>query len=741
MAYQQNNQGGYSMGGRGRARGRGGSMQGNDWTVGHQDERQDYPGNEQFRSPPPRHDRGRPNPNTPPQTGQHHKSPSPSPNSRNRSQSPRWQKGNDWYSPRSDYSPQGHSPYGYEERRDRRGNNYRSPQQQSPQGGGQWNNSPSPRNYNSDQGAWGGRQRDSDSDVHLSKKLSFLLRHGAEKEGFQLMPGGFLFVDDILRRPYLKHFKVEDVERIVANNDKQRFALKINPENKRLMIRANQGHTIEVDDLDLKPITSAGEVEQVIHGTYFQSWEMIKRTGLSRMGRNHIHFAAGEPGENGVISGMRSSCEVIIILNLKKALADGLKFFRSANNVILSAGDSDGIIYPAYFDAAIQRYPRQLLQFDNTITKESVKGSPPKSKKNNKAKKRGREEENEVKQKKSEHREKKGKKENQRKEDVSISQTDEDAADLGIDDMFISEDSEKDIAEASCAVKENTADDKEENTTNDKEENIADDEENTAEDKPMEVKSSKPLVSNYDADEDDDESEDASDVKVEEEYEIIQIDDNQVSVSAVDHMFDQNSPVAVCCYGDNLGTEDGNISHIMCVNRQKCYLFCLEKTPSLMTEGKLHDLLTSKDFPKVFYGCGKSSKTLFQKFEVLLDGTDIFDTKVVYELMKENGEGNMNEFAAVKFCPDTWSENLTSDIIQENPDAERDRCVAILQAYELMKKFGGLDKNYKRYIFGEVNSCISKEAIKEYKHKNKAKQTKPPSDPPSKKSGKKKSKK
>lgn len=731
MAYQQNNQGGYSMGGRGRARGRGGSMQGNDWPVGHQDERQHYPGNEQFRSPPPRHDRGRPNPNTPPQRGQHHKSPSPSPNSRNRSQSPRWQKGNDGYSPRSDNSRQGHSPYGYEERRDRRGNNYRSPQQQSPQGGEQWNNSPSSRNYHSDQGAWGGRQRDSDSDVHLSKKLSFLLRHGAEKEGFQLMPGGFLFVDDILRRPYLKHFKVEDVERIVANNDKQRFALKINPENKRLMIRANQGHTIEVDDLDLKPITSAGEVEQVIHGTYFQSWEMIKRTGLSRMGRNHIHFAAGEPGENGVISGMRSSCEVIIILNLKKALADGLKFFRSANNVILSAGDSDGIIYPAYFDAAIQRYPRQMLQFDHTITKESVKGSPPKSKKNNKAKKRGREEENEVKQKKSGHREKKGKKENQTENDV----------DLDIDVMFIKEDTEK---EASSAVKENTADDKEKNTAEDKKENIADDkEENTAEGKPMDMKSSKLLVPYDEANDDDDESEDASDVQVEEDHEIINIEDNQASVSAVDYISGQKSAMAVCCYGDKLGTDDeGTISHIMCVNRQKCYLFCLEKTQSLMTEGKLHDLLTSKDFPKVFYGCAKSSKTLFEQFGVLLDGTNIFDTKVVYELMMEGGKGDKDAFAAVKFSPNTWPDVLPSSINKENQDDELDRCVAILRAYETMEQFGGWNKKYKKDIFDEANELISKDAIKEHRQKNKAKPTKPPSDPQPKKSGgKKKNKK
>ena len=38
------------------------------------------------------------------------------------------------------------------------------------------------------------------------------------------------------------------------------------------------------------------------------------------MNRNHIHFASGLLGENGVISGMRSSCEICIYIDLEKAL-------------------------------------------------------------------------------------------------------------------------------------------------------------------------------------------------------------------------------------------------------------------------------------------------------------------------------------------------------------------------------------------------------------------------------------
>ena len=67
------------------------------------------------------------------------------------------------------------------------------------------------------------------------------------------------------------------------------------------------------------------------------------------MNINHIHFAAGATGEEGVIIGMRRSSEVLIFIDSEKAMESGIKFYRSKNNVILSPGDINGAIKPCYF--------------------------------------------------------------------------------------------------------------------------------------------------------------------------------------------------------------------------------------------------------------------------------------------------------------------------------------------------------------------------------------------------------
>ncbi|XP_065833322.1 tRNA 2'-phosphotransferase 1-like [Oscarella lobularis] len=203
-----------------------------------------------------------------------------------------------------------------------------------------------------------GRKRKEDSpDVKLSKALSYLLRHGAEKEGIKLGDGGYAYLDEILKLPnfHKKKWTESDVERVVANNDKQRYAMRSEVETGRKQIRANQGHTISVVDEELlTPITEPEDVPVAVHGTYVRCWDSIKRQGLSRMKRNHIHMAAGEIGDEGIVSGMRKGCQVIIRIDAAKAIKDGLKFYRSANGVILSPGDEAGFIPPKYFESAVQ---------------------------------------------------------------------------------------------------------------------------------------------------------------------------------------------------------------------------------------------------------------------------------------------------------------------------------------------------------------------------------------------------
>lgn len=212
----------------------------------------------------------------------------------------------------------------------------------------------------------GGRQRRSDAPMsHLSKSLSWLLRHGAEQEGFQFLPGGYLYVDDIMQKSQFRKFTVDDVRSVVTSNDKQRFHLENEAETGRLKIRANQGHSIEVPDLELEPIISDENYPIVIHGTYYKCWQSIRQQGLNRMTRTHMHFAAGLPGESGVISGMRSTCDLVIYIDMAKALADGITFFCSANNVILSQGNKQGVILPKYFQKVVDRKKGEELDLSD----------------------------------------------------------------------------------------------------------------------------------------------------------------------------------------------------------------------------------------------------------------------------------------------------------------------------------------------------------------------------------------
>lgn len=96
------------------------------------------------------------------------------------------------------------------------------------------------------------------------------------------------------------------------------------------------------------PILDNEQID-VIHGTYFKNWGAIKQNGLSRMKRNHIHFSEGLPDDKSVISGMRQNIEILIYINLKLAILQGLKFYKSVNKVILSSGDANGFIRPKYF--------------------------------------------------------------------------------------------------------------------------------------------------------------------------------------------------------------------------------------------------------------------------------------------------------------------------------------------------------------------------------------------------------
>ncbi|KAF2637230.1 phosphotransferase KptA/Tpt1 [Massarina eburnea CBS 473.64] len=255
-------------------------------------------------------------------------------------------------------------------------------------------------------GRGGGRGRpDMPRDQQVSRKVSWLLRHGAGGEGLKLGKGGYVSVKEALNTNALKSLKITfpELREAVASNDKKRFSMilastldqvkessaeategELSPEALQsipesddpadYLIRANQGHSIKVDTEGLlTPISAeAGNVpDVVVHGTDEAAWKLILLGGgMRKMGRNHMHFASGLPagfrsevaaaasgageGEKEeaapVISGMRNSSTVLIYVDIRKALEKGVKFFVSENGVILTEGDEKGVLGLEFFD-------------------------------------------------------------------------------------------------------------------------------------------------------------------------------------------------------------------------------------------------------------------------------------------------------------------------------------------------------------------------------------------------------
>lgn len=210
-------------------------------------------------------------------------------------------------------------------------------------------------------------------DTCLSKALTQLLRHDAIKKGIHLTTDGFADWDQI--REKLNQFSLVEfstVERIVKKCRKQRFMLKTDPITAKRFIRCNQGHTLPhgviIDEHLLTPLTlkDVNRYPFVVHGCPLAAWDLIKFTGLNRMGRHHIHMAVGLPKSGGdVISGMRVSSAITIEVDMVKALTAGIPFFVSDNGVILSPGvNTTGVIPKEFFKEVVDRRSGRVLLID-----------------------------------------------------------------------------------------------------------------------------------------------------------------------------------------------------------------------------------------------------------------------------------------------------------------------------------------------------------------------------------------
>lgn len=163
--------------------------------------------------------------------------------------------------------------------------------------------------------------------VRISKYLSKHLRHEPERLGLALAPGGWVAVDELLGACARAGFPLsrEELEEVVARSDKRRFSF----DEGGGRVRANQGHSVEVD-LQLE---RADPPAVLYHGTGERTAGAIAAGGLSRMQRHHVHLSADEETARRV--GARHGRPVVFAVDAARMAGAGHVFYVSANGVWL----------------------------------------------------------------------------------------------------------------------------------------------------------------------------------------------------------------------------------------------------------------------------------------------------------------------------------------------------------------------------------------------------------------------
>lgn len=162
----------------------------------------------------------------------------------------------------------------------------------------------------------------------ISKRLSLHLRHAPERIGIALDPHGWVDVDVLLAalRRHGLALSREKLADVVEHNDKRRFSFDETGEK----IRANQGHSVEVD-LGLPERTPPAVL---YHGTVARFLGAIEEEGL-RPGRRHaVHLSATV--ETAIAVGARRGEPVVLTVDARAMAEAGHRFHVSANGVWLA---------------------------------------------------------------------------------------------------------------------------------------------------------------------------------------------------------------------------------------------------------------------------------------------------------------------------------------------------------------------------------------------------------------------
>ncbi len=155
--------------------------------------------------------------------------------------------------------------------------------------------------------------------------MSLVLRHAPPDIGIAPDPFGWVEIETLVSASD-GVLSAQALRRIVEQSDKQRFAL--SEDGRR--VRANQGHSIEVD----VGLVARKPPEVLFHGTATLTATAIRDEGLKPMSRQYVHLSSDAETARKV--GMRHGKPAILPILAGDMHSAGHVFYLSDNQVWLT---------------------------------------------------------------------------------------------------------------------------------------------------------------------------------------------------------------------------------------------------------------------------------------------------------------------------------------------------------------------------------------------------------------------
>lgn len=163
--------------------------------------------------------------------------------------------------------------------------------------------------------------------VSASKFLALVLRHKPEEIEISLDEHGWADVNELVQGMSKRtDLSLDVLEEIVATDSKQRYSFN----EDRTLIRANQGHSIEVD-VELEQKTPP---PVLYHGTGEKYAPSIEKSGLMPKSRLYVHLSSDF--ETAAQVGARHGSPIVYAVDAATMHEHGHAFFLSRNGVWLA---------------------------------------------------------------------------------------------------------------------------------------------------------------------------------------------------------------------------------------------------------------------------------------------------------------------------------------------------------------------------------------------------------------------